>query len=166
MRGATIRKFPVEWLERNHIAVNGMSKLVVQREFVEHQEYGSLWSVVFQDDGSYWKTSYLEPNTSEVHVDTWGDELEIEAVEVRPQPKFVTEWVPVSSSHGGRCNAALTSALDDTPIAPCGLAAPFLIAVCKGSKVITLERCVAHAHQMMASPETFHLIEEVRRRWH
>lgn len=29
-----------------------------------------------------------------------------------------------------------------------------------------LKRCVAHAHQMMSSPETFPLIEEVRRRWH
>lgn len=159
------RTFPVEWLERHHIAVEGMSKLVVHREFVEHQEYGSLWSVVFTDEGRHWKTSYLEPNTSEVHVETWGGDLDVQAVEVRPRPKFVTEWVPVRPNVGGQCKAALTGAFGDAELGPCGLAAPFLIAVAKGSKTETLERCVAHAHQMMSSPETFPLIEEVRRRW-
>lgn len=161
-----VRTFPVEWLERHHIAVEGMSKLVVHREFVEHQEYGSLWFVVFQDEGRYWKASYLEPNTSEVHVDTWGDHLEIPAVEVRPVPKFVTEWVATTSNRGGTCKAALAEAFSDTVLGPCGLAAPFVLAVTKGNKIESLERCVAHAHQMMSSPETFPLIEEVRRRWH
>ena len=164
MTKPTVRSFPVEWLERHHIAVEGMSKLVVHREFVEHQEYGSLWAVVFKDEGRYWKTSYLEPNISEVHVETWGDDLDIEAVEVRPQPKFVTEWVPVRPNNSGQCTEPLMAS--GKVIGSCDLAAPFLVAISQGNKIVSLERCVAHAHQIMSQPETFPIVEEVRRRWH
>ena len=161
-----VRFFSVEWLERNHIATTGMSKLVVHREFVEHQEYGSLWSVVFMDEGRYWKTSYLEPNTSEVHVETWGGDPDVEAVEVRPYPKFVTEWIPFKPHSGGRCTEPVTSPQDGAPIGTCNLAAPFVLGVTMGNKIETLERCVGHTHLLVSSPETFPLVEEVRRRWH
>lgn len=160
----TTRTFPSGWLDARHIAVNLDNKLVVHREFGEHQEWGSTWTVVFMDEGRYWEVTYQEPNTSEVQADTWFDEENVVATEVRPQPKFVTDWVPVRPHSGGRCKEPIVSG--GTVFGACDLAAPFLLAVTQGNKVETWERCVAHAHMLITSPETFHLIEEVRRRWH
>lgn len=159
------RSFPVEWLERHHIAVTGMSKLVVHREFGEQQEYGSTWTVVFTDDGKYWQVTYQKP-TGQAYVDTWFGDLNITATEVRPQPKFVTEWVPVRPNHSGRCKEPIASAPGDTVISTCDMDAPFLLALAKGNSTASLERCVPHALMILTSPETFPLIEEVRRRWH
>ncbi len=157
------RTFPVEWLERNHIAVDGMSRLVVHREFAENQEYGALWNVVFEDGGRYWRVTYQTP-LGEGHADTWFDDLEIIATEVRPQAKFVTEWVPVRPHNGGRCTEKVAGSTGKA--STCDLDAPFIIAMTSGNEVESHERCVAHTHMILGSPRTFHLIQEVRRRWH
>ena len=159
------RTFPVEWLERNHIAVDGMSRLVVHREFAENQEYGALWNAVFEDGGRYWRVTYQTP-LGEGHADTWFDDLEIIATEVRPQAKFVTEWVPVTQKPGGRCGELITTAPGGIVVGRCDTEAPFLLAVRKGSEIRTLERCVAHTNVILHSRERFPLVEEVRRRWH
>lgn len=155
----TTRTFPAAWLDAHHIAVNGMSKLVVHREFGEHQEWGSTWTAVFLDDERYWQVTYQEPNTSEVHVDTWFDDEDVVATQVSPAPKFVTEWVPVKKNRSGLCKAR-TGLLGF-----CDTEAPFLIAIRCGGVLDALERCVEHGKALITSPETFDQIEEVRRRW-
>lgn len=156
------RTFPVEWLERNHIAVNGMSRLVVHREFEENQEYGALWSVVFTDEDRYWRVTYQTP-LGEAHADTWFDDLEIIATEVRPQAKFVTEWVPVRPHDGGKCAERVTGSTGKA--STCDLDAPFIIAMASGNEVASHERCAAHTRMILNSPQAFHLVQEVRRRW-
>jgi len=157
------RSFPVEWLERHHIAVTGMSDKVVHRQFVEHQEYGSLWSAVIQDDNRYWKVSYLEPNTSEVHVDTWFDELDVKGEEVFPRGTFVTQWVPKKWDTSGTCAEAFGPNLSQV----CGEPAPFLVALRSGiTGIETTERCERHLRMMFLSPELVEALQEVRRRWH
>lgn len=153
------RTFPVEWLERHHIAVAGMSELVVHRQFGEHQEYGSTWTVVFMDDGRYWEATYQDANTSEVHVDTWFDEELVTATEVVPRGTFVTQWVPKKWDTAGVCTAEADGV--------CGQAAPFLVAIRSGETGIqTLERCERHTRMLVLSADDFERIQEVRRRWH
>lgn len=157
------RVFTVEWLEAHHIDNPFWGKLVVHREFGENQEYGTTWTAVFLYDGRHWQVTYQTP-LGEAHVDTWFDQEEVTAVEVRPQGRFITEWVPVKPHHGGRCKAGLPLAPEDHA-GTCDLEAPFLLAVRNGNKTETWERCIAHAHMALTSAETFPLIEEVRRRW-
>lgn len=159
------RTFTAEWLEAHHIDDPFSCKLVVHREFGENQDYGTTWTAVFLHDGKHWQVTYQTP-LGEAHADTWFDEDEVTAVEVRPQGKFITEWVPVKPHHGGRCKAQVLFAPSDRLTGTCGMDAPFLLAVRNGDETETLERCIAHAHAALTSMETFPLIEEVRRRWH
>lgn len=161
----TTKTFTAHWLDSKYLTIAGMSKLVVHREFVENQEYGALWRVVFLHDEKYWQVSYQTP-IGQAHVDTWFDEEEVTATQVQPQAKFVTEWVPVGQARAVRCTASLVAAPPDgTVLGTCDMDAPFLVALLEGSKIESVERCPAHAHMLITSPVTFRLVQEVKRRW-
>lgn len=159
------RTFRAEWLDAQHIASPAFSKLVVHHEFGENQEYGTTWTAVFLYDGKHWQVTYQTP-LGEAHADTWFDEEEVTAVEVRPQGKFITEWVPVRPHHSNRCKAQIASAPGDRVTSTCDMDAPFLLVVRNGDATETWERCIPHAHMALTSMTVFPLVEEVRRRWH
>lgn len=154
----TTRTFSADWLDSEYISVNVPNKLVVHREFVESQEYGSVWTAVFLCDGKYWEVTYQEP-FGEAHADTWFDEEDVTATQVSPAPKFVTEWVPVTRNRAGLCKESAGR------LGLCGVEAPFLIAVRRDGVLNALERCVEHGRALITSPDEFDKIEEVRRRW-
>lgn len=154
----TTRTFPTGWLDARYIAVDLKNDLVVHREFGEHQEWGSTWTVVFTDGGKYWQVTYQVPNTSEVEAETWFGDEEVTATEVVPRGTFTTQWVPKKWDTAGACTGVWGT---------CGQPAPFLVARRSGETGIeTLERCERHLRLMFTSAEETERIQEVRRRWH
>lgn len=124
--------FLVEWLECNYIVVDGMSRFVVYCEFVENQEYGVLWNVVFEDGGWYWWVIY-QILLGEGYVDIWFDDLEIIVIEVRLQVKFIIEWVLVCLYNGGRCIEKVVGLIGKVSI--CDLDVLFIIVMILGNEV-------------------------------
>lgn len=152
------RTFTAEWLDSHYISIPGISGKVCHREFVENQEYGAIWQVVFLEDDRYWRVTCQTP-LGEGHADTWFDEENVEASEVVPRGTFATQWVPKKWDTAGSCTAEANGV--------CGQAAPFLVAVRSGETGIeTLERCERHTRMMVLSSAQFEQIQEVRRRWH
>lgn len=155
----TTRIFTAEWLDAHRIDNPFVSKMVVHREFVENQEYGTVWMAVFSHEGKHWQVTYQTP-LGEAEADAWFDEKEVRATEVCPRGTFVTSWVPVHRVTSGTCVASPGKKV-------CGQDAPFLMARRSGETGIeTLELCARHLRSMFLSPEGTELIQEVRRRWH
>ena len=154
----TTRTFTAEWLDAHSIDNPFVGKMVVHREFVENQEYGTVWKAVFSHDGKHWQITYQTP-LGEADADTWFDEREVKATEVCPRGTFVTSWVPVHRVTAGTCTANANGV--------CGREAPFLVALRSGETGIkTVERCARHLRAMFMSAEGTEAIQEVRRRWH
>ena len=161
----TTRAFTAEWLEANYIDSRFFGKLVVHREFVENQEYGSIWMAVFLYDGKHWQVTYQTP-LGGARVDTWFGDEEVQATEVRPITKSFTEWIPVEKDSRNRCTVSLAATPPDgSPSGSCDMDAPFLITIRSDSGLDCIESCIAHAHMMLTSVETFGVVEEVNRRW-
>ncbi|MBD3004795.1 hypothetical protein [Streptomyces sp. 5-10] len=105
------RTFKATWLNDNRISPGRGNKFVVHWEHVEDRRWHSVWDVIFRHEGQFWKVSYQEPSTEtqEGH-DPWGEEDEVEAVQVEPVMAPAILWSPVGQSAPNHPSAAALNA--------------------------------------------------------
>jgi molecular chaperone GrpE (heat shock protein) len=113
------RKFSADWLNEHRIAPGRGSKLVVHWEHLEDLRWSSAWEVVFRHEGQFWKVTYEEPSTEmQEGLDPWGDEKEVEAVQVEPRMVPAILWSTSGESASDHpsstaLNAAMKAVFDE-----------------------------------------------------